>query len=130
MERISDIFEMPFDVIEDDIDAMNHVNNLVYLKWSNRAAGAHTKEVGWTRENLIERGAVFMVRTHDITYRKQALLGDGIEAVIAAIYLDAGFSMLDVWILLVLACFGVLIGLLPAIQGLRTPVAENLHPTE
>lgn len=48
----------------------------------------------------------------------------------AGVFLDAGFSMLDVWILLVLACFGVLIGLLPAIQGLRTPVAENLHPTE
>ena len=48
----------------------------------------------------------------------------------AGVFLDAGFSTLDAWIMLVLACFGVLIGLLPAIQGLRTPVAENLHPTE
>ena len=48
----------------------------------------------------------------------------------AGVFLDAGFGVLDVWILLVLAGFGVLVGLLPALQGLRTPVAENLHPTE
>ncbi len=46
------------------------------------------------------------------------------------VFLSAGFGMLDVWIMLALAGLGLVIGLLPAVQGLRTPVAENLHPTE
>ena len=48
----------------------------------------------------------------------------------AGVFVSAGFGMLDVMILLVLLGFGVLIGLVPALQGLRTPVAANLHPTE
>ncbi|MDA1194500.1 MAG: ABC transporter permease [Planctomycetota bacterium] len=48
----------------------------------------------------------------------------------AGVFLSAGFSALDAWILLVLVGFGFIIGLLPAFQGLRTPVAANLHPTE
>ncbi len=48
----------------------------------------------------------------------------------AGVFLYAGFGALDLWILLVLLGFGLLVGLLPAWQGLRTPVAENLHPTD
>jgi putative ABC transport system permease protein len=48
----------------------------------------------------------------------------------AGVFVYAGFSALDAWILLVLLGFGLLVGLLPAWQGLRTPVAENLHPTD
>lgn len=48
----------------------------------------------------------------------------------AGVFISAGFGMLDVIILVVLAIFGILVGVLPALQGLRTPVAENLYPTE
>ena len=48
----------------------------------------------------------------------------------AGVFLGAQFGPLDALILGVLAVLGLLIGLLPAWQGLRTPVAENLHPTE
>lgn len=48
----------------------------------------------------------------------------------AGVFLGGGFGSFDFAILAVLAVLGVLIGLLPAWQGLRTPVASNLHPTE
>jgi putative ABC transport system permease protein len=43
---------------------------------------------------------------------------------------STGIGMLDVQILCVLAGIGLVVGLLPAWRGLRTPVAENLYPTE
>ena len=65
------------------------------------------------------------------------LLGHGSLVLVApymldeiGVFLASGFGMIDLVILGVLAGFGLLIGLLPAWQGLRTPVAENLHPTE
>jgi len=48
----------------------------------------------------------------------------------AGVFVTGGFGLLDLAILGVLLVLGVLIGLLPAWHGLRTPVAENLHPTE
>ncbi len=48
----------------------------------------------------------------------------------AGVFVGGGFGSLDAWILGVLAVLGLLVGLLPAWQGLRTPVAANLHPTE
>ncbi len=48
----------------------------------------------------------------------------------AGVFIGSGFGTIDLVILGVLVVLGVLIGLLPAWQGLRTPVASNLHPTE
>ncbi|MDJ0522237.1 MAG: ABC transporter permease [Planctomycetota bacterium] len=48
----------------------------------------------------------------------------------AGVFLSLGFGTLDVAIAGVLVVLGLVVGLLPAWQGLRTPVAENLHPTE
>ncbi len=48
----------------------------------------------------------------------------------AGVFVAGGFGLLDAAIVGVLLVLGVLIGLLPAWHGLRTPVAENLHPTE
>ena len=43
---------------------------------------------------------------------------------------SSALGMFDLQILGILAIIGVLVGILPAWRGLRTPVAENLHPTE
>ena len=43
---------------------------------------------------------------------------------------SSGIGAFDLQILGILAIIGVLVGILPAWRGLRTPVAENLHPTE
>jgi len=72
----SPVFEFNYEVVESDIDAMNHVNNLEYLRWTLRAAHAHARAVGWSGEKFREHGAGFIVRSHNIKYRIPALLGD------------------------------------------------------
>jgi acyl-CoA thioester hydrolase len=61
---------------EDDLDEMNHVNNLRYLKWCLKAAVAHSAHVGWNSQRYHEFGFGFVVRAHKIKYRIPAVLHD------------------------------------------------------
>lgn len=65
-------------VVEEDIDALNHVNNLQYLRWTLKTASAHSKHVGWPAERYRTLGAGWIVRSHKITYKVPALLHDEI----------------------------------------------------
>lgn len=65
-------------VLEDDLDDMNHVNNLRYMKWCLKAASAHSAAIGWTWQRYRDSGFGFIVRAHKIKYRVPALLGDEI----------------------------------------------------
>lgn len=72
------IYEYSRDVCEDDIDGQDHVNNLVYLKWMQDAAIAHSSAQGWPPKRYQEIGAGWVVRSHSITYLQPAFLGDRI----------------------------------------------------
>lgn len=74
-------FELRLQVRPEDIDEYNHVSNLVYLKWTLKAAGAHSAAVGWSSQRYKEQGQSWVVRSHKITYRRPAFLGD--EVIIA-----------------------------------------------
>lgn len=63
-------------VEEEALDDMNHVNNLVFLQWCLKAAGAHSTSVGWSWNHYRELGFGFIVRSHKIKYKIPALLGD------------------------------------------------------
>ena len=76
LDEDQNVFELHYRAVEADIDAMNHVNNLEYLRWTLRAAHSHSKSVGWSGERYRELGAGFIVRSHSIKYRLPALLGD------------------------------------------------------
>ncbi len=76
LQPFSDVFELHYIVAESDIDAMNHVNNLEYIRWTLRAAHAHSKSIGWSSDRFRKYGAGFIVRSHNIKYRLPALLGD------------------------------------------------------
>ena len=76
LQSFSAVFEYHHEVIASDIDAMNHVNNLEYLRWTLRAAHSHSRSVGWSADRFREHGAGFVVRSHNIKYRLPALLGD------------------------------------------------------
>lgn len=78
-KKLSAIFIDERDVKEDEIDEMQHVNNLVYLRWAMDAAVAHSTAVGWSPERYRELGAGFIVRAHSIKYKRSAKLGDGIS---------------------------------------------------
>jgi acyl-CoA thioester hydrolase len=62
----------------DDIDALGHVNNAVYVKWMERAAYAHSCAVGYDGAAYDRLGTTFVVRRHEIDYLAPAFAGDRI----------------------------------------------------
>lgn len=75
----SDVFIHNRLVCEEDIDALQHVNNLQYLRWTLKAAAEHSRHVGWSAERYRQGGSGWIVRSHKITYKVPALLGDEVE---------------------------------------------------
>ena len=65
-------------VCQEDLDELNHVNNLQYLRWTLKSASAHSSNVGWPSERYRKSGAGWIVRSHKITYKVPAQLGDEI----------------------------------------------------
>ena len=67
------IYNHPIKVTPQDLDALNHVNNIVYLRYVQEAASGH-----WTSSVSEENVAqiIWVVRRHEIDYLKPALLND------------------------------------------------------
>jgi acyl-CoA thioester hydrolase len=57
-----------------DIDDVNHVSNLVYVRWIQEVAVAHSTAVGWPFDRYRQHGAVFVVRRHEIDYIAPVML--------------------------------------------------------
>lgn len=73
------VFEFPLRVSATDLDGLiRHVNNLVYLKWMQSAAVAHSAVQGWPAERYQELGAGWVVRSHHIEYLQAAFVDDEI----------------------------------------------------
>jgi acyl-CoA thioester hydrolase len=72
---------MPITVAPEDIDELNHVNNIVYLRYVQDAAVGHWKTV----PQEIASQIIWMARRHEIDYLKQAFLG---EALVAKTWVD------------------------------------------
>lgn len=62
-----------------DIDELNHVGNVVYLRWVQEAAMAHSVAVGLGMDEYLARGAAFVVTRHEIDYLRPAVAGDQVE---------------------------------------------------
>lgn len=69
-------FSYPITVKASDIDALNHVNNEVYLSWLLMAAAAHSTSLGYGMERYIKEGGCFVVRRHEIDYLASGYLGE------------------------------------------------------
>jgi acyl-CoA thioester hydrolase len=73
------VFEFPLKVTTADLDGViRHVNNLVYLKWMQSAAVAHSAIQGWPAERYQALGAGWVVRSHQIEYLQAAFADDDI----------------------------------------------------
>ncbi|PWG05057.1 acyl-CoA thioesterase [Polaribacter aquimarinus] len=72
---MSTVFELKIKVSLDDIDTLDHVNNLVYVKWMDDIATTHWNFL--TKDNPLPQ-YVWVVMRHEIDYLKQAGLGDEI----------------------------------------------------
>jgi acyl-CoA thioester hydrolase len=70
-------FEFKITVTTDDIDDLNHVNNVVYVKWMDEVAFHHWAFL--TKETPLPE-YIWVVARHEIDYKGQALLGDKIIA--------------------------------------------------
>lgn len=70
------VFTKSHQVVPSEIDALNHVNNVVYVAWIQDIANEH-----WS---LLKKGHstdayVWVVLRHEIDYLGQAVLGDTVE---------------------------------------------------
>ncbi|MCL2778504.1 MAG: acyl-CoA thioesterase [Polyangiaceae bacterium] len=66
-------------VDERDIDQLDHVNNIAYLRWVLDVAVAHSTAVGLDVETYRRLGGVFVVRRHEIDYLRPVLRGESLE---------------------------------------------------
>lgn len=70
-------FETQIIVSNQDIDELNHVNNVVYLQWVQDIANQHWNTL---KEGHDTSGYVWVVLRHELDYSGQAGLGDTITA--------------------------------------------------
>ena len=75
---VSPVYRIELVASPDEVDELNHVSNLVYLRWVLRAAHAHSSAVGYDYPQYRDLGAVFVVRRHEIDYLSPAYAGDRI----------------------------------------------------
>jgi len=69
------IYLHPHIVREDEIDGQGHANNVVYVKWMQDAALAHSSAQGWTPERYRDAGVGWVARSHFIEYLQPAYAG-------------------------------------------------------
>ena len=70
------IFYLPIKVIAEDIDELNHVNNIVYLRYVQDAAIGHWRTVPQSIASQI----LWVARRHEIDYLKPAFVGEDLIA--------------------------------------------------
>ena len=62
-------------------NVVDHVTNIDYVRWLDRAAELHSDTIGFPRDRLVELGALWFVARHEIDYLAETQAGD--ELVIA-----------------------------------------------
>jgi len=75
MPNQSNVFTYQHVVTKNEIDTLNHVNNVVYVQWIQDISTKHWKDL---TKNSSDLNFVWVVTRHEIDYKGQALLGDTI----------------------------------------------------
>jgi acyl-CoA thioester hydrolase len=75
---MTEVFEYPHTVADDEIDEQGRANNVVYVAWMQDAALAHSAALGWTPERYLRLGFGWVARSHRIDYMQPAVAGDQI----------------------------------------------------
>src|SRR5437868_13268052 len=88
---------MPFvhevEVVEADIDNLGHASNIVYLRWVQEAALAHSTALGFSEQAYLARGQVWVVRKHEIEYLRGAVAGDRLRVETRVVDMKAANSL-------------------------------------
>lgn len=69
-------FEINLRVKWQDLDAVQHVNNAVYLNYIEECGMQVIAEHGWPITRMLSTGNAILVRRHNIQYRHPAILND------------------------------------------------------
>jgi acyl-CoA thioester hydrolase len=75
---MSEVYEYRHTVDDDEIDGLDHANNVAYVLWMQSAAMAHSVALGWPSQRYHGLGQGWVVRSHKIEYHLPALAGDQI----------------------------------------------------
>ena len=70
---------LPIKVYYEDTDAQGVVYYANYLKFFERARTEYLREIGYEQKNLMEQGAIFIVREVSVEFKKPAYLDQKIE---------------------------------------------------
>lgn len=73
---MSSTFELTITVQQDDLDELQHVNNVRYVQWIQDISKEHWIKVA---PEAMRSGVIWVVMHHDITYKASAQLGDLIK---------------------------------------------------
>src|SRR5947209_2676373 len=66
-------FSISIKVTREHLDAVQHVNNVIYVQWMQDAASLHWQSLA---PLSLQEAVVWMVRRHEIDYYNQAFLDD------------------------------------------------------
>ena len=86
-------FQLPITATDADIDELDHVSNLVYLRWVLDAATSHSAAKGWGHPEYRALGSVFIVRRHELDYLAATFAGDELMLGTWIQQCDAKFTM-------------------------------------
>lgn len=75
MDKNLPVFEVTRLVSSNEIDELNHVNNVVYVQWANDIAMDHWQQVA--TQEILDQYDWVMIK-HCIEYKRSAMLGDNI----------------------------------------------------
>lgn len=67
------VFEYKRTVVSNEIDELNHVNNVVYVQWVQDIAEMHWKVL---TKDVPQDNLIWVVIKHEVDYVGQAVLGD------------------------------------------------------
>jgi acyl-CoA thioester hydrolase len=70
-------FSIPITVTAGDIDDLNHVNNIIYLRWVQEVATAHWNSIVPAAQ---AKSYLWVVKRHEIEYIRQSFLDTPITA--------------------------------------------------
>ncbi len=80
-------------VLPADIDEFGHTNNVVYLRWLERAAWNHSVSLGLSMDDYRRLNAGCVARRHEMDYLAATLVGDELRVATWIAECDAKFTM-------------------------------------
>lgn len=87
-------FIKPVTVSAEHIDAFGHTNNVVYLRWLEEVAWAHSNALGLDMDTYRRLGAGCVARRHELEYLAPTFAGD---ALLTATWIHENEGRLDLW---------------------------------